>query len=148
MLLSQDVFLFLHDLMRLLHQIESICFFLLIGFIVAFLFLFNQENLYMIHHDLDLFYDIYKIQWINIIKSKIIALHWCFQVIFMSTKEWFKKFFNNFICLIINHDFLVITFSMHHMIFIIIFKGNKTNCSIICFLFQFFQSKKISYIFN
>ena len=32
--------------------------FLLIGFIV-FLFLSNQENEYMIHHDLDLFYDIY-----------------------------------------------------------------------------------------
>ena len=33
--------------------------FLLIGFIVAFLFLSSQENLDMIHLDKDLFYDIY-----------------------------------------------------------------------------------------
>ena len=33
--------------------------FLLMGFIVVFLILFNQENLYMIHHNSDLFYDIY-----------------------------------------------------------------------------------------
>ena len=31
------------------------------GFIVAFLFLSNREYLHMIHHDLDLFYDIYNI---------------------------------------------------------------------------------------
>ena len=33
--------------------------FLLMGFIVFICFLSNQENLYIIHHDLDLFYDIY-----------------------------------------------------------------------------------------
>ena len=33
--------------------------FLLMGFIDAFLFLSNQENLYMIHDDSDLFYEIY-----------------------------------------------------------------------------------------
>ena len=33
--------------------------FLLMGFIVPFMFLSNQENLYMIHHDFDLFYDIH-----------------------------------------------------------------------------------------
>ena len=32
---------------------------LLMGFIVAFCFLSNQEILYIIHHDSDLFYDIY-----------------------------------------------------------------------------------------
>ena len=56
----QIFFLFLHDLTRLLKCIESIDYlFLLIEFIVAFCFLSNQENLYVIHHNLDLFYDIY-----------------------------------------------------------------------------------------
>ena len=40
------------------HDCYSISF-SLIGFIVAFLLLSNQENLYMIHYDSDLFYDIY-----------------------------------------------------------------------------------------
>ena len=44
--------------------------FLLIGFIVAFLFLSNQKDLYMIHNNSDLFYDIYNT--INkIIKEKL-----------------------------------------------------------------------------
>ena len=33
--------------------------FLLIGFIIAFCYLSNQENLYVIRHNSDLFYDIY-----------------------------------------------------------------------------------------
>ena len=33
-------------------------YFLLIGFIIAFSFLFNQKNLYMIHQDTDLFFDV------------------------------------------------------------------------------------------
>ena len=33
--------------------------FLLMRFIVTFCFLSNQENVYLIHHGLDLFYDIY-----------------------------------------------------------------------------------------
>ena len=37
---------------------KHILWFLLMGFIVAFCFLFNQENLYMIHQDSNLFYDI------------------------------------------------------------------------------------------
>ena len=38
---------------------KTFAIFLLMGFIVACLFLSNQGNLYMIHHDSDVFYDIY-----------------------------------------------------------------------------------------
>ena len=48
-------FLFLHNLTRLLQLLT----FLLMGFNLAFLFLSSQEILYIIHRDLDLFYDIY-----------------------------------------------------------------------------------------
>ena len=44
----------------------------LTGFIVVFLFLFNQENLYMIHLDSDLFYDICNPT--KLIQSKIESL--------------------------------------------------------------------------
>ena len=60
LLLFQNVSLFLHDLMWLLQRTENIyCDFLLMEFILALLFLSNQDNLYMIHHNSDLFYDIY-----------------------------------------------------------------------------------------
>ena len=49
----------LHDLTQALQRIESILLpFLLIRFIAAFLFLSNQENLYLIHQNSGLFYDI------------------------------------------------------------------------------------------
>ena len=38
---------------------KHLLYFLLMEFTVAFCFLSNQKNLYMIHHDSDLFYDIY-----------------------------------------------------------------------------------------
>ena len=38
---------------------------------------------------------------------------------------WFNVFFYNFIWFIINHDFYVITFWMHYMLFIIVFRRNK-----------------------
>ena len=39
--------------------------------------------------------------------------------------RWIKKFFNNFICFITNHDFYVIPFCMHYMLFIIIIFRRK-----------------------
>ena len=33
-----------------------------------------------------------------------------FQIILVSIKERFKKFFSNFICFVFNHDFFSITF--------------------------------------
>ena len=44
--------------MQLLQHIESI-YHLFIDRVFCYLFLSNQENLYMINHDSDLFYDIY-----------------------------------------------------------------------------------------
>ena len=43
----------------MLQRFENIYYIFLTGFIIVFFFLFNQENLYIIHHDTDLFYDIY-----------------------------------------------------------------------------------------
>ena len=83
-----DVFLFFHATVTAYWK--YLLSFLLIGFIVAFLFLLflsNQENLYMINQNSDIFYDIYD----------TINEH--------NNYEWLKKFFNHFICFIINHDF-------------------------------------------
>ena len=62
-------FLFLYNLTRLLQRIESIYY-----LFCAFLFLPNQENLYMIQHNLDLFSDIYN-TITNIIEDKLTTSH-------------------------------------------------------------------------
>ena len=57
---SVRIFLFLYDLKRLLQHIEKMCFSFIDGIYCCFFcFLFNQENLRMIHHNSNLFYDIY-----------------------------------------------------------------------------------------
>ena len=50
MLFFQNFFQFLHDLTQLLQRIENI-FFIDGIYCCFFVFLSNQENLYMIHHD-------------------------------------------------------------------------------------------------
>ena len=45
-----------------------------------------------------------------------------FQIILAAFFEWFKKFFYNFVCFIINHGFFVVTFWMHYMLFIITYR--------------------------
>ena len=52
-----DLFLFLHDLTRLLQHIESSC--CIFYWWDSLLLLSNQENLYMTLHKPNLFYDIY-----------------------------------------------------------------------------------------
>ena len=63
---------------------------------VAFLFLSNQGNLYMIHHDSDLFYDIYnninerdwrQTQYVDLITNFFLVFYF----------KWIKNFFYNFI---------------------------------------------------
>ena len=104
-----DLFLFLYDLTRLLQRIEKICYlFYWWTLLVLFCFLTNQENLYMIDHDLDLFCDIFN-TITNIIEDKPTTSH-CLQIILISVFKWIKKFFYNFICYITNHDFCVIPF--------------------------------------
>ena len=83
-----------------------------------FCFLSNHENLYVIHHDSDLFYDIYST--INEYDQRQSHCLWSFLIIFITIFKWTKKFFHNFICFIINHNFYGFTFWIHYMIFIII----------------------------
>ena len=100
--------------------------FLLIEFI-AFLFLSNQENLYMIHHHSHLFYNICNtINGHNQRRNHHLSL--ILRIQFDIFNKWFKKFFNNLICFIIIHYFYVIAFWMHYTLFIIIFRKNKNNC--------------------
>ena len=89
-------------------------------------FLSNQENLYMIYHDSDLFYNIYStINKHDQRQSCCLLLFW---IIFITIFKWTKKLFYNFICFIINHNFYGFTFWMHYMIFIIICGRNKIIC--------------------
>ena len=60
MLFFQNVILFLHDLMQLLNGIESIYYlFYWWDLLLLFYFSSNQESLWMIHHDSNLFYNVY-----------------------------------------------------------------------------------------
>ena len=95
--------------------------FLLIGFIVAFLFLTNQENIYMIHHDSDLFYDIYN----RINEHNRRQPHYFSPIPLISIFRWIKKFLYNFISFIINHGFYVVTYWIHYRLLIIIYERNK-----------------------
>ena len=54
-----DLFIFLHDLARLLKCIDNICYLFSDVIFCCFFFLSIQKNLYTIHRNLDLFYDIY-----------------------------------------------------------------------------------------
>ena len=85
-----DHFLFLHYLTQLLHRIENICCLFFVDGIYCcfFCFLSNQENLHMIYHDSDVFYDII----MNIIEDKLTTFCW-FKVavmfIFSESKNYF-----------------------------------------------------------
>ena len=60
----------------------------------------------------------------NIVKDKITTSHWCFQTNLISLKKWFKSFFNNFIFVVINHEFYVVALSIYYALFIIVFIRN------------------------
>ena len=129
MLFFVDLFWFLHDLMRLLQHNESIYYlFYWYNLLLHFCFLSNQDNLYMIHCNLGLLYDIYN-TIMNTVKDKLATFHWFFQLILIFFFELFRKFFYNFICFIIHHDFYIATFWMDFTCYIIInFRRNKINC--------------------
>ena len=89
-----------------------------------FCFLSNQENLHLIHHDQGLIYDIYNmINEHNRTSLSFIGSRY-FDIFF----EWFKKFFYNIICFIVNFDFYIITFWVHYMLSIVICRRNKVIC--------------------
>ena len=93
--------------------------------LLLFPFLSNQENIYMIHHDSDLFYDIYS----TINKHNQRQTHYLSLILkLMSIFNLIKKFFYSFSCFIINHDFYAITFWMYSILFVIIFGRNKVIC--------------------
>ena len=64
----------------------------------------------------------------NTIKDKVTTSHLCFQSNLISIKKSSKNFFNNFICIIINHKSYIISLWMHYTLFIIFFRRNKINC--------------------
>ena len=83
---------FFHNLMQLLQRIESIYYLLYWqDLLLLFYFLVSQENLHMIHLDLNLFYDIYNVSLFEcIICSSSISteeielsavVNWIFQVL-------------------------------------------------------------------
>ena len=102
-------FLFLIDITQLLQLIENICYLFIDGiYWYFFCFLSNYGNLYMIHHDSDLFYDVCN----TITEHSQTQTHYLSSILnyFLSIFKWIKRFFYNFFCFIINHDFYVITF--------------------------------------
>ena len=124
----QRFFLFLYNLTRLLQYIETIFYlFLLTGiFLLFFSVLSNQENLAMIHHDWDLFYDIYSTATEH--NQRQTQYFHQLQIILISISEWIKKFIYNFIWFSTNQDLYLITFWMHYMLFIITYRSNKVIC--------------------
>ena len=83
--------------------------------ILLFRFVSHQQNLYFIHLFQNLFFNTYTTINEN---NKITTSHWLFQSKLIYVQKWFKKFFNNFICFAINHDFYVISFWMPYTLFI------------------------------
>ena len=91
---------------------------------LLFCFLSSQENLFMIHHNSNLSYDIHK----TINKHSKRQTHYLssivnyFDIYFWVIQKVFE--FKKFMCFIINHDFYVITIGMHYTLFIIIYGRN------------------------
>ena len=99
----------------------------MIEFTVIICFLSSQECLNIIHHKLNLFYDICNIIT-EYIHRQTHYLHLFFKPNLIPRKKWLKKLFYNLICFLTNHNFHVITLWMHYTLFINIFRRNKGNC--------------------
>ena len=82
MLFFADLFSFLQNVMQLLERIESIYYL----FCSLFCVLSNQENLYMIQHDSELFYEIY-----NIIKKSCFITSSASSLIMISILSLFER---------------------------------------------------------
>ena len=69
--------------MSQLWQIESICHHYFLGLLLLFYFLAFQENLYLIHHDLNLFYKVCNTvnqhyqKLVNFLSLFLLILFWC-----------------------------------------------------------------------
>ena len=102
-----DLFLFIHDLTRLSQRIESSYYFFIDTiYCCFFFFISNRQNRYMIHRNLDLFYEICNtITEHNGRQTHYLSLIPNYYDIYFQVSQ--KVFF---MCFIINHDFYVIPF--------------------------------------
>ena len=90
---------------------------------MAFRFLAIYENLYMIHRNLDLFYDIF-----NAINHRYqIQIHYLSFILLKFSDFLVKKNHNAFI-LLPNHNLFVITLWMNSTCIVSIFERKKVNC--------------------
>ena len=97
-------------------MLPSLAFVIIIDRISCFfVFIQSRESA----HDLPRFWYFvtFVLEWMKTTRDRIPNFYWYFQPNLISRKNWFKKFFNNFICFIINHDFYFITLWMHYMPF-------------------------------
>ena len=97
------------------------------GIYGCFFALYSIGGIYIWSTWIWIYFMMFVIQEMNTIKNKITTSHWCFQSNLISVKKWFKKFFNNFFCVITNHEFYVITLWMHCTLFVSVIRRNKIN---------------------
>ena len=102
---------FFHYLTQLSSVSKAFIILFIDGIYFCFFNFYQIRSPYMIHHYLDLFYEIYNI-WINIIQDKLTTFYW-FQIILVSIFKCIKKVFYNFICFIIHH-FLNALHALHN----------------------------------
>ena len=121
------LYLFLHNSTRLSQHIESIYYILYWQDFLLF-FVFHQiRRIYMWSTTTGIYLMAFMVQYLNIIKDKLTSFHWL-KIILISISKWIRKFFHNFTSSILNHNFCVITFWMHYMLFLIIYRRNKIIC--------------------
>ena len=63
------------------------------------------------------------------IKNKFTPSHWCFQSSLISWTKWLKEFLNNFIWIIVRHEFYIVAHWVRYTLFFSIFWKNKVNCN-------------------
>ena len=98
-------------------------YFLLTGFIIAFLFFYPLRRIFIWFTTIDIYY---KTTEHNPRQNHYLPLIVNYFDIYFYVNQ---KVFYNFICFFNNHDFYVITFWMHYTLLIInIFRRNKINC--------------------
>ena len=126
MLSFQQVLIFFKDLMWLLRHTENIYLFYRWDLLLLVSFLSNQR-IYVWFTMTQIYLTTFIIELMNISKGKFSIFHHRLRIILIIIFTWIKKLFYNIIWFIINHDFYVITFWIHYMLFIIICGKNKVN---------------------
>ena len=91
---------------QLLH-IESIYHLYFSELLLLFSFLSSLENQY-ITPTFKFYLVTFIIQKLNWFDNKITHSHWCFQTNLVSWKKWVEMLINNFICIIIWHNFYIV----------------------------------------